>query len=611
MDNTQEALYLNREKFLECNWELDIPEGDHHGYSTIRMSLQALASKMLDAEKHDSQKILELLFRASSMMLVPDSLNEPFKPIFEDFQMGRRSATPEDFTEYELSFFEQILDDINEPYLKARIADLLWLLLKPKKIHHVKIAIDTYLMHDIDDKSWHRDIGQCFERAARLAIQSNDWERLDKIKSLLFAAFLKEYPNSKYMQLWLADLLDKLRIDKDLRSQIGQNIYKKAQELKNTGDFHSAISYFELSAKKNKQCNEQEKYLESLIGIAECYESEADIRSAHSNLAANGFYENAIQAYRRIPAKERNRYSIENKIRVVRTKIISSGQASLDEMVSLESPPVDISELVEVSIEHVKGKPTPQDALLYFTGITHPTNYEQLLKNSQETLQNSIFGSLFGGRHLSRDGRVIAKTPSMNLNASTDDLDNQAVLYQQMQSQFAIHIDLAIQSQILPALRQLLTEHRVTKELIIALCNQSPIVPKDRAFLLGNALWLGFEEEFGLAIHLLCPQVEHIVRSKLKEAGCITTNLDKNGIENENGLSTLMELPETEQIFGKSLVFELKSIFTEAIGFNLRNNVAHGLLDDNDSISLASIYAWWMILRLVIRSIVSGQIKRD
>lgn len=72
-----------------------------------------------------------------------------------------------------------------------------------------------------------------------------------------------------------------------------------------------------------------------------------------------------------------------------------------------------------------------------------------------------------------------------------------------------------------------------------------------------------------------------------------------------------MELPETEQIFGKSLVFELKSIFTEAIGFNLRNNVAHGLLDDNDSISLASIYAWWMILRLVIRSIVSGQIKRD
>ena len=199
----------------------------------------------------------------------------------------------------------------------------------------------------------------------------------------------------------------------------------------------------------------------------------------------------------------------------------------------------------------------------------------------------------------------------MNLNASTDDRNNQAVLYKQMQSQFSIHLDLAVQSQILPALRQLLKEHRVTKELIISLCNQSPIVQKDRIFLLGNALWLGFEEEFGLAIHLLCSQVEHIVRSKLKEAGCITTNIDKNGIENENGLSTLMELPEVKKIFGNSLVFELKSIFTEALGYNLRNNVAHGLLDDNDSISSASIYAWWMILKLVIRSIISGQIKKD
>lgn len=611
MDNVQGNLYLNRENFLEYNWELDIPEGDHQGYSVITMSLQASAKKMLDAEKTDSQKILELLSKASSMMLISDSLNEPFKPIFEDFQMARRSAIPEDFTKDELFFFEQILNEISEPYLKARIADLLWLLLRPKKIHHAKIAIDTYLMHDIDDQSWHRDIKKCFERAARLAIQIKDWKRLEKIKSLLFAAFLKEYSDSKYMQLWLADLLDKLRIDEDLRPQIAQNLYEKAQKLKNNRDFHSAISYFELSAKKNKQCNEKENYLESLIGIAECYENEADIRSTHSNLVANGFYENAIQAYRRIPTKERDRYNIENKIIAVRMKIISSGQASLDEMISLKSPTVDVSELVEVSIEHVKGKSTPQDALLYFTGVTHPTKYEQLLKNSKETLKHSILGSLFGGRHLSGDGRIIAKTPSMNLNAGEDDLANQAVLYKQMQSQFSIHLDLTVQSQILPALRQLLKEHRVTKELIISLCNQSPLVPTDRVFLLGNALWLGFEEDFGLAIHLLCPQVEHIVRSKLKEAGCITTNIDKEGIENENGLSTLMDLPETEQIFGKSLSFELKSIFTEALGYNLRNNVAHGLLNDNDSISLGSIYAWWMILRLVIRSIVSGQIKRD
>ncbi|MBU3847116.1 MAG: DUF4209 domain-containing protein [Candidatus Acinetobacter avistercoris] len=298
-------------------------------------------------------------------------------------------------------------------------------------------------------------------------------------------------------------------------------------------------------------------------------------------------------------------------MQVLRRKITSSGQASLDEMAFFKLPSFDTSELIEQSIKHVKGKSDLQHALLYFTGVTTPPKHDDLLSNSKDILNNSLFSSLFGARHLSEDGRVITKIPGMNLSNSIDDLNNQEVLYKQMQNQFSTYLDLSVQNQILPALRQLIKEHRVTKEIVISLCNQSPIVQKNRVFLLGSALWLGFEEEFGLAIHLLCPQVEHIVRSKLKEDDCITSNIDKNGIENENGLSTLLDLPEAEQIFGKSLTFELKNIFTEVLGYNLRNHVAHGLLDDNNSISLGSIYAWWMILRLIIESIISGQIKSD
>ncbi|MCF5911143.1 DUF4209 domain-containing protein, partial [Aeromonas veronii] len=164
--------------------------------------------------------------------------------------------------------------------------------------------------------------------------------------------------------------------------------------------------------------------------------------------------------------------------------------------------------------------------------------------------------------------------------------------------------------EVLPALRHLLMEHRFTKELMVAACYHSPIVPQNREELLGYALWLGFEYEFGAAIHLLCPQVEHIVRSQLKEAGAHTTNIDREGIENENGLSTLMDLQEALKLFGEDLTFEIKSVFTDALGFNLRNEVAHGLLDDNTSASIHTIYAWWMILRLVIRSIVDGSPKK-
>lgn len=150
MENT---LDLTRERFLTCNWDSDFSNNDHYGYTTIRRSLESLSKTMLDAGHTNEQKTLELLATVASMRLMPSSLNEPFKPIYEDFQLGRRSAIPEDLSPEELSFFEQILNDINEPFLKARLADILWLLGQPRKIDHAKLAIDAYCGHEIHEQS--------------------------------------------------------------------------------------------------------------------------------------------------------------------------------------------------------------------------------------------------------------------------------------------------------------------------------------------------------------------------------------------------------------------------------------------------------------------------
>ena len=92
------------------------------------------------------------------------------------------------------------------------------------------------------------------------------------------------------------------------------------------------------------------------------------------------------------------------------------------------------------------------------------------------------------------------------------------------------------------------------------------------------------------------------MRFHLKQVGAKTTNLDKDGIENENGLSTLMDLPEAEIVFGKDLAFELRALFCDAFGPNLRNELAHGLLEEDDCHSPFAIYAWWFGLRLVFNA---------
>ena len=595
-----------REKFSECDWKHAVIAEDHYGYSSIMQSFQSLARQKHESGQQEHAQILELLARASSMMIEPKSINEPFKPYFQNFQNQTRSAIPDDFSEENLAFFESILNDIDNPWLIARLADLLWLCKKPKNPGHARIAIDAYISLPICAENWRLDIDSCWERAGRLCIQIKEFERLNEIRDRLFSEFSKDHAGSIFMSLWIADLLDKLKIGSELADRITTDLFASGQKLKEKGDFTSARSYFELATKKYQQIKNEVGRLECLVSIADCFEKEADIRQETSSLVANMLYENAIQAYRRIPVKNRVQHCVEERVRSIRTKITISGQASLDEMHLVTTDRIDITEIVKSSQAHVSGKSNVTEAVLYFSGIYSGPNYCKLESGSKERIKDHFISALFGSSQIGSDGRVVAKTPPMNLHAGEDDPSNQRVLIQQIQQTFSIEIKLVVEGQILPALNQILMEHRVTKDILERLCYCSPIVPKERISLLASALWCGFEFEFGDAIHLLCPQVEHIVRTRLKQAGAQTSNVDKEGIENENGLSTLMDLPEALKVFGEDLTFELKSVFTEALGFNLRNDVAHGLLNDDSASSIATIYAWWMILRLIVHSMLTG-----
>ena len=163
---------------------------------------------------------------------------------------------------------------------------------------------------------------------------------------------------------------------------------------------------------------------------------------------------------------------------------------------------------------------------------------------------------------------------------------------------------LVVEGCILPAQEQIQQEHLFPKEFLIQLCKFSSIVPEKREILVANALYQGFEWDFRSAIHLLAPQIENMVRQLLKRHGLVTTHTDPNGIENEMGLSSLVSIAGAREILGDDLWFELQAVFTDSLSANLRNEVGHGLLDDDTSNSLYSVYAWWMVLRLVVRNVI-------
>ena len=72
----------------------------------------------------------------------------------------------------------------------------------------------------------------------------------------------------------------------------------------------------------------------------------------------------------------------------------------------------------------------------------------------------------------------------------------------------------------------------------------------------------------------------------------------KNCIQNEHDLNKTLYRPEIKTIFDEDTLFNLKCLLVEHSGCNLRNRMAHGLIDDHEFQPGVMSYLWWLTLRL-------------
>jgi hypothetical protein len=214
------------------------------------------------------------------------------------------------------------------------------------------------------------------------------------------------------------------------------------------------------------------------------------------------------------------------------------------------------------------------------------------------TLRAGLISALSGATYLDKGGRVIAKTKPLLLGAESSE-DNEERISAEMVKSHAITRNLTVQGGLIPVLGVMQREQSYKEQDLVELAKASALVPPERALMVGKGLYWGMAGDFGMAVHFLIPQLENIVRFHMKGAGLKTSNTDLAGIENENGLSTLLDVDGVEAIFGADIVFEMKALFCSPFGPNLRNTFAHGLMDDDDFYSADTVYAWWFMLKWV------------
>ncbi len=589
--------HLNKELFLQSNFYDIIEDTDiTYGYSSISSTLEQNAKKIAE----DAPTLASAFTTISvlySYVLVPESNAEPYKSLWKI--EGKRSLIPEDLNDIQLAFLDEIKDEVKEPYLRSRIADVLWTLRFPKKdIENVRRAIDTFIEFELTPENIHKVYKELWLRAIHLSRSVRDQNRQDTIREKLLVYLRSAEISDSWFAHDLSEIMLTSYYTKDEQKEIVGILEKFISGAKENKDWHRVQLYVDTAILWYKRLDQEEDECRLKVENAESYYAQAE-EQTNSNMGKGSLYEQALHCYRKVPRAFREQFDVENRLNLIHHKMKEANILSLREMSVISSGDIDISKYIEVAQKHVTHIPYPL-VLLYLSGITGFRGREYYENQAKESFNETFLHKIFGTTTLSEDGRVSNRTPGIDLNENSD---NQKAMWDQMMSDYQHYIMIAVSGSIIPALDVTNIEHTITFNMLLGVCSHSPIIDEGREYLWAKGLYFGFEKDWVSAIHLLTPQVEHYVRCILQESDIKTSTIEPSGLEKENGLSTLLDLPESVEILGTDFHFELQAMLTGAGGFNMRNELAHGLMNFGKCHSYVAIYFWWFCLKLVARAL--------
>lgn len=609
-DKNQTTPIYTSQDFEASGWQLAFNEKKDSAY--ISSNLSTLSRKAEEEGKQSQCELLRLLARVCSMALCPTSGNMPFQPSV--ILRTKRSAGPDDFTEAEIDFFQQILPFVTDSWLTARLADLLWLRRRREVGTSIgMMAIDAYVQTPITEETFSSEGNLYWMRALYLArmLKKVAGDREKAIENKLLNACYASEVDDGFLGCWIVEILEILKLGKGREEAIADKMNALAQQFIAQKDYHRGREYCETACSWFSRIQKEEAASKALALLAETWCTEATTHKESGNfIGATQYLEKAIESYRRIPHKHRETFDATRKLLELRILFNQLGPRIQENLVHLFVPVEGLyeclDEMEQKARQSLQGK-VLVEALAALLQLYKGVNLDSARVRAEKELNIFHFGMFGSTTTVSIDGRVVKKRPP-TVSAIDDAKAYEVAIEDEMLRYYLLEIRAVAEGYILPALETLVLEHRLTEKFFVSLCHQTAIIPPNRARAMGKALFSGYEFDFDSAIHRLIPQIEKMVRYHLRAAGVVTTTIDQ-GIENEVNLSALLKKPEAVSIFGKERVFEMDALFCETPGPQFRHGLAHGLLEDEDFASPLAAYVWWFVLKLILTPFQNPLVK--
>lgn len=503
-----------------------------------------------------------------------DSFPGYFQPLIV-FTNGATAPSRDFFNSERLNHLTERAKTSQNPIHSSRFADVVWDLSTKKNPEMARIAIDKYLgTAEIYEKNgWGVEFGEVLKRSAFLASMIHDSERLIKAKETILKYFRELDARQEYRScLDLADAIagsHRMELTKEEWLEVFDILnkavaYFQKQHPSRESSFgpvdgpneHFVRSFHEAKLKFVSRTHLVDDRNERL-SIAQSYEREGDLAFKSGNyLASLIFYKSAEKAFADLQLQDdRDR---------LRVKLADAGRQAEGEM-RLTSIEIKIEKSkIEEYIKPLL-KETLEDSLNCIAAASHfIPDVGKSEKAVEEHHRDFPLKFLFPRTHL-RESHIVGSF------SSEEELENVALTQELV---MGIQVGGTFRDYLFDKLKK---DYALDKDSLTDHFRRLGLCKPRNLALLEKGFEHYFRGDYISSLHILVPQFEDILRNILHAAGRPISRP-------EHGVAVLKSLLSDKEFIsaaGVNLKRYYELVLCGPNGLNLRNDLAHGLLEPN------------------------------
>lgn len=127
-------------------------------------------------------------------------------------------------------------------------------------------------------------------------------------------------------------------------------------------------------------------------------------------------------------------------------------------------------------------------------------------------------------------------------------------------------------------LEELFSRYKVETQDLVGYLYESPVFEEDKKIILHDGIKAYMDDNHLVGIHLLVPQVENAFRKLVELSGGSVLKPGRTGGLNLKTLDEILRDQNIVDIFGEDESLYFRILLTDQRGWNIRNNVCHGII---------------------------------